>query len=192
MQLERYARFDAMVFEKFATIFYSGRNFGYAPDSSRPIEPARFDQSFQPHLFSSVHARLGSPVDIWDCVLDVSKVFQVETARQRNVRVECVWPTQRWAGFAGDRRASTDTQSITGMLLFNKGIPLDPRIWSLLPSHIESVLFGWTVQLVMGIAFWIPPRFSKPPVRGNERLVGGLSSSSIWGFGLSGCLQNYS
>lgn len=58
-----------------------------------------------------------------------------------------------------------------GLLLWNKGMPIDPRIWSLLPAHIETVLFGWTVLLVMGVAFWIMPRFSSPPVRGNEGLA---------------------
>lgn len=57
------------------------------------------------------------------------------------------------------------------LLLFNKGIPLSPRLWSLLPAHIEFLLLGWTVQLAMGVAFWILPRFSRAPRRGNERLV---------------------
>lgn len=40
-----------------------------------------------------------------------------------------------------------------------------------LPAHIEFVLFGWTAQLIMGMAFWILPRFPKPPLRGNEQLA---------------------
>lgn len=60
-----------------------------------------------------------------------------------------------------------------GLLLFHKGFPLHPQMWRLLPAHIEFVLFGWTAQLVMGMAFWILPRFPKPPVRGNERLAWG-------------------
>jgi hypothetical protein len=69
------------------------------------------------------------------------------------------------------------------LLLFNKGIPLHPLLWSLLPAHIEFVLFGWTVQLVMGMAFWILPRFPKPPVRGNQGLAWGafiLVNLGIW------------
>lgn len=57
------------------------------------------------------------------------------------------------------------------LLLFHKGIPLHPSLWRLLPAHIEFVLFGWTAQLIMGMAFWILPRFSKAPVRGNEKLA---------------------
>jgi hypothetical protein len=69
------------------------------------------------------------------------------------------------------------------LLLLNKGIPLQPALWTLLPAHIEFVLFGWTVQLVMGMAFWILPRFPKPPVRGNEKMAWGaflLVNFGIW------------
>jgi cbb3-type cytochrome oxidase subunit 1 len=60
-----------------------------------------------------------------------------------------------------------------GLLLFHKGIPLHPMLWRLLPAHIEFVMFGWTAQLIMGMGFWILPRFSKPPLRGNEKLAWG-------------------
>lgn len=61
--------------------------------------------------------------------------------------------------------------SFGGLLLFHKGIPLSPWLWSLLPAHIEFLLLGWTVQLAMGVAFWILPRFSREPKRGDERLA---------------------
>lgn len=54
-----------------------------------------------------------------------------------------------------------------GLLLFHKGVPLYPALWRLLPAHIEFLLFGWTVQLVMGVGFWIFPRFWRS--RGNEK-----------------------
>jgi len=56
------------------------------------------------------------------------------------------------------------------LMLFNKGLPFDPTIWRLLPVHIELVLLGWTMQLAMGVAFWVLPRFSSAPRYGNERL----------------------
>ena len=37
---------------------------------------------------------------------------------------------------------------------------------------IEFLLFGWTLQLIMGTAFWILPRFAQEPKRGNETFVG--------------------
>jgi hypothetical protein len=56
-----------------------------------------------------------------------------------------------------------------GLLLANKGVMISPFIWALLPIHIEFLFIGWMIQLAIGIAFWILPRFSKGPLRGNER-----------------------
>ena len=60
--------------------------------------------------------------------------------------------------------------TIGALILFNKGIPFDPQIWRLRPAHVDIVLFGWTMQLAMGIAFWILPRFTKAPRYGREGL----------------------
>lgn len=60
--------------------------------------------------------------------------------------------------------------TLGGLLLANKGFMISPTVWMLLPVHIEFDLIGWLVQLAMGVAFWILPRFSKGPLRGNERL----------------------
>lgn len=57
-----------------------------------------------------------------------------------------------------------------GLLLANKGMLFLPALWALLPVHIEFSFVGWLVQLAMGVAFWILPRFSNSPIRGNERL----------------------
>lgn len=57
------------------------------------------------------------------------------------------------------------------LLLIHKGIPLSAILWSLLPAHIDFLLFGWMVQLVMGMAFWILPRFSREPRRGSVWLA---------------------
>jgi len=54
-----------------------------------------------------------------------------------------------------------------GLLLANKGVMISPWIWALLPVHIEFTFIGWMIQLVIGIAFWILPRFSNRPPRGN-------------------------
>jgi cbb3-type cytochrome oxidase subunit 1 len=58
----------------------------------------------------------------------------------------------------------------------------------LLPIHIEFLLFGWTVQLVLGVAFWIFPRFLS--ARGDVRpawLAFGLINLGVWlaGVGLA-------
>jgi hypothetical protein len=56
-------------------------------------------------------------------------------------------------------------------MLLNKGVPITPSTWSLLPAHIEFLLSGWTIELVLGVAFWILPRFSHGPARGKEELA---------------------
>ena len=45
------------------------------------------------------------------------------------------------------------------LLLANKGLAFAPLLWRLRPTHIELLLVGWMVQLAMGVAFWILPRF---------------------------------
>lgn len=45
------------------------------------------------------------------------------------------------------------------LMLWNKGLPVAGAVWRLLPLHVELALVGWTVQLAMGVAFWILPRF---------------------------------
>jgi hypothetical protein len=57
------------------------------------------------------------------------------------------------------------------LLLAEKGIPYYPPIWNLLPIHIELLLIGWLLQLAMGVAFWIMPRFGVGAPRGNEGLI---------------------
>jgi cbb3-type cytochrome oxidase subunit 1 len=57
--------------------------------------------------------------------------------------------------------------TLGGLILIQKGLPIWPAAWRLLPAHIEFLLFGWTVQLVMGVGFWIFPRFRRS--RGDER-----------------------
>jgi hypothetical protein len=48
--------------------------------------------------------------------------------------------------------------TVGALMLWNKGFALYPMVWTLLPLHIEVVLVGWTVQLAMGVVYWIAPR----------------------------------
>lgn len=61
--------------------------------------------------------------------------------------------------------------TLGALLLSNKGFPYAPGIWRLLPLHIEFLLHGWLIQLAMGVAFWILPRFGKGATHGNVQLV---------------------
>ena len=56
-----------------------------------------------------------------------------------------------------------------GLMLFNKGVLIAPWLWRLLPLHVELLLFGWTVQIMMGVGFWIMPKFA-----------GGRSRGRVW------------
>lgn len=56
------------------------------------------------------------------------------------------------------------------LILHHKGIPIYAWSWRLLNPHIELMIFGWTMQFVMGIAFWIMPRFSGDHRYGNMSL----------------------
>lgn len=60
---------------------------------------------------------------------------------------------------------------IGALILAQKGIPFYPPVWNLFPIHMEFLLIGWFVELAMGVAFWILPRFSSGPPRGNTSIV---------------------
>ncbi len=57
------------------------------------------------------------------------------------------------------------------LILAQKGISYYPAVWSFFPIHMEFLLIGWFAQLAMGVAFWILPRFSSAPPRGNVSLI---------------------
>src|SRR5574341_695886 len=61
--------------------------------------------------------------------------------------------------------------TIGGLMLFNKGLTIMPAVWNLLPAHIEFLLIGWIIQLILGVVFWILPRFSQGPPRGKEEIA---------------------
>ncbi len=76
---------------------------------------------------------------------------------------------------------------IGALMLTQKGVPIDGALLRLLPLHIEFVLVGWTLQLGMGIAFWILPRFSREPRYGNQTfgwLAYGLLNVGVLSAGL--------
>lgn len=56
-------------------------------------------------------------------------------------------------------------------MLTAKAIPFDPLYRRLLSPHIELLLFGWLLQLAIGMAVWILPRFAEPPKYGRIRLA---------------------
>lgn len=60
--------------------------------------------------------------------------------------------------------------TIGALLLWHKGAPFLPMLWQLRDAHQELMLSGWMLQLALGVAFWIMPRFTSEPRYGNLRL----------------------
>jgi len=60
---------------------------------------------------------------------------------------------------------------IGAMILISKVYPEYSSVWNLLTVHIEVGIFGWIIQLTMGTAYWILPRFLKTKSRGNPKLA---------------------
>ncbi|OGW59868.1 MAG: hypothetical protein A2V83_04335 [Nitrospirae bacterium RBG_16_64_22] len=54
------------------------------------------------------------------------------------------------------------------LMLVEKAVRIDPVLWRFFDAHVEFLLVGWTVQLAMGVAFWMLPRFEGGTSRGNE------------------------
>ncbi|MCC6485167.1 MAG: hypothetical protein IT209_10010 [Armatimonadetes bacterium] len=51
---------------------------------------------------------------------------------------------------------------IGGALLWSRAIGHTGVIWRLLPVHVAWLLFGWMMQLAMGVAYWIMPKSAAP------------------------------
>jgi hypothetical protein len=83
--------------------------------------------------------------------------------------------------------------TLGGLLLWDKGMPLGPPIRLLTPLHVEVALVGWVLELVMGTAYWIFPRFGMTPAqRGREDLAWlafGLVNVGLWLVGLTTLLE---
>lgn len=56
--------------------------------------------------------------------------------------------------------------SIGALLLISKSLHIASFAWSLLPIHIEFLIFGWIIQFTLGTAYWILPRYLKTKGRG--------------------------
>lgn len=46
-----------------------------------------------------------------------------------------------------------------GIILWSKAAPSSGRAWQLLAAHVALVTWGWLLQLSLGVAYWILPRF---------------------------------
>jgi hypothetical protein len=64
---------------------------------------------------------------------------------------------------------------VGGFLLWEKGVGGIPWAWQLRALHIHLLTLGWVLQLALGVAFWMLPRFTTQQngkmvqVRGREQ-----------------------
>lgn len=86
--------------------------------------------------------------------------------------------------------------TLGALMLWNKGVPFSSSIWQVLPAHIEFLMFGWMVQAVFAVGFWILPRLRTSvravPRRGNETLAWSalaLLNLGVWLAGIGPLLQ---
>jgi hypothetical protein len=56
--------------------------------------------------------------------------------------------------------------SLGALMLALKAVARHGAVGLLFTPHVEFLLMGWTVQLTMGVAFWILPRFEGGRSRG--------------------------
>jgi hypothetical protein len=56
--------------------------------------------------------------------------------------------------------------ALGAMLLVAKEWPIGPWTGAWLAVHRDVVLIGWMVQLVLGVAYWILPKYPREPIRG--------------------------
>lgn len=61
--------------------------------------------------------------------------------------------------------------TIGALMLINKAWLISPILWFVIPIHIEFLIFGWIIQLTLGVAYWILPRFLESKGRGNKTLA---------------------
>ncbi|MFN4152887.1 MAG: hypothetical protein ACK4IX_18230, partial [Candidatus Sericytochromatia bacterium] len=56
-------------------------------------------------------------------------------------------------------------------LLINKAYNFNPLLWNVLPIHIEILFIGWFLQFILGVAYWIMPKYFSTKSYGNENLI---------------------
>lgn len=72
---------------------------------------------------------------------------------------------------------------LISLIMFAQPIfDLNPMILTLRPVYIHWLTIGWLTQLIMGVAYWMFPKYSREQPRGNERI--GWSSYIFLNIGL--------
>ncbi|HMV26685.1 MAG TPA: hypothetical protein PKU71_12625 [bacterium] len=72
--------------------------------------------------------------------------------------------------------------TLGALLLLHKTWSWDMLWWRLLPLHIYTMLLGFMIPFIIGVAHWILPRNDGPHDRGNPKLV--ITAWILWHTGL--------
>lgn len=73
--------------------------------------------------------------------------------------------------------------SVGAAMLIGKGVGASGWLAAGIPIHVELVVLGWMVQLAMGVALWILPRFgARGPARG---AAWGWTAWALWNGGIA-------
>lgn len=66
--------------------------------------------------------------------------------------------------------------SVGALLMLSRAWGFAPGLWGLLELHVALVLYGWFLQVVIGVAYWMLPTFGG---RENRGRVGAAWTSVI-------------
>jgi hypothetical protein len=61
--------------------------------------------------------------------------------------------------------------TLGALILANEGLAINPHLGHFLTVHLEFLLAGWMMQLALGVAYWILPRYVVGLSRGNEKMA---------------------
>lgn len=59
---------------------------------------------------------------------------------------------------------------IGGLLLTQPIMEWSPKVQALRPVYLHFLFIGWVTQIIMGVGYWMFPKYSKTNPRGNETL----------------------
>lgn len=60
--------------------------------------------------------------------------------------------------------------SMGAVMLLQPALDWSPRLQLLRPVYLHFLFIGWVTQIIMGVGYWMFPKYTKEKPRGNERL----------------------
>jgi hypothetical protein len=72
--------------------------------------------------------------------------------------------------------------ALAALTLARGVLPVPPEVAVLRPVYLHLLMVGWVTQLIMGVAFWMFPKWTKAQPRGREAL--GWAAFTLLNIGL--------